>query len=497
MKKYYILFLAIIGVFSFTWSHKERYSQTFMATRPINQAIATAQAAWHTMLCTLLDTGGTAFQLYSIYQKSINESYINRYFLPLKCKNEIVVAGDNTQEAASRDIRAEWLGITNDTFQGKFTLRPAQKQCGIFFECAKNLEKFIAWDFFKDSWISINIPLMFVQNNIRIAQYDIVNNTQLAPESMDIIEALSRKELKFSRIYPGNRHHIGFAEINAKLGRAYLAHNNFEIFYYSGLRIPVSGSQNAQFLFNPYVGNNKHLGFQTGVQFQIKLTYDWQQPIICFFACLESTFFTHNEQFRTFDLKKKPWSRYLLLNKKDGPADQNIPATKILTLNTRVKPYNTVELSTGWRIKTTHIEGEVGYELWAHGDEHLKLKCHFEEVYGIAGTGKTTEGSARSASKSTISQQAENDTIIQKTCENNQIICTNRDHFVVISKNDINKKSAAARAAINHKFHAAISYISHTKHIENFVTVAGFYEYPQKNTALKCCGVWIKMGITF
>lgn len=498
MKKISLCILAgILFLYAIQLSSKERHSQTFMATRPINQNIAANQAGWHNIIYNKSGRYASSMQLYGIYQASVKNKPVARYFLPFRCKNELLVMGDSVTDAEARDIRAEWLSIDNHAFQGRLSISPDQRQAGIFFEYNQDISAFTDCSFLQDSWISINAPVVVVENNIGITQYDLVNASATLQKQQDIIQALYRKELKFSRIDPHKRSNVGLAEINIKFGRAYLACSNFEVIYYSGLRIPGSSAQNADFLFDPYVGNNKHIGFQTGVNFQINLTYDCEPVNYCFFASLESTFFLRNKQLRTFDIKKKPWSRYLLLNKKDGPPDQNIPATRILTLTSRVKPYNTVELSTGWRIKAACVEAEIGYDLWAHGDERVKPECHFEEVYGIAGVGPNAQGTARSASKSTISNLAENDTLTQTVCVNGQMQCAVVDHFVVICKSDLDRKSAAARAAINHKFHAACTYLHHGTTVDGFFTIGGLYEYPQKNTALELWAVWLKSGISF
>lgn len=491
MKKYGIILLLFTAVSIYARSSTERNSQTFMNTRPINQNVAAAQSGWHNILYNKPGDNQTSFQLYGIYQTSIGSKRNARYFLPFECKNELLVAGDSSTDLKNRDIRAEWLGINNAQFSGKFTLDPHQKQIAIFLEANKNLGGIIDSRFFENTWLSINVPIVAVENDLRLRQSDIFNLSQAAPQ--DIAEALGRKELCFSRIARDGRTDFGMAEINIKLGRAYLSENDFEVVYYSGLRIPGARAQNADFLFDSYLGNNKHLGFQTGVNFQINLSQDTSYLTGCFFANLESTFFIRNKQLRTFDLKGKPWSRYMLLNRMGGPPDQNIPATKILTLRTRVKPYNMVELSAGWRIKTDCVEAEVGYDLWAHGDEDLECFCKFEEVYGIAGDGANGQGLATSASQSTITTRAANDMVQQTICEE----CTLIDNFVVICKSDLDRKSAAARAAINHKFHAAFSYVTHGKSAEGFITIGALYEYPQKNTALELWAFWIKCGASF
>lgn len=301
MKKYSIIVLLLIIINTHARSSIERNSQTFMTTRPINQNIAATQSGWHTILYNKPGKNKISFQCYSIYQASIDSKKNARYFLPFECKNELLVTGDQSSNVKNRDIRAEWLGINNSEFSGKFSIDPHQKQMAIFLEANKDLNSIIESSFFENMWLSINVPVVAVENDLRIKQFDIINRAQTFPE--DIIEALCRKQLRFSRIAKNGRNDLGIAEINIKLGRTYLAQDNFEVIYYSGLRIPGSHAQNAHFLFDSYLGNNKHFGFQTGVHFQINLSHETSYFTGCFFANLETTFFIRNEQLRTFDLK--------------------------------------------------------------------------------------------------------------------------------------------------------------------------------------------------
>ncbi len=194
-----------------------------------------------------------------------------------------------------------------------------------------------------------------------------------------------------------------------------------------------------------------------------------------------------NEQLRTYDLKKKPWSRYLLLNKKGGTPDQNIPATQIFTLKTRVRPYNIIELSTGWRIRSEHVEGELGYNIWAHGDEQLYLRCPMQKGWGIAGKGAMPDGTATSASLSTISEQAPNDVDP----------ITDDPIFIPLTASDLDFRSAASRAAFNHKLHASFAYVYTGCRTHGLLNIGGYYEFLQKNTALEQWGIWLKWAVSF
>jgi hypothetical protein len=486
MKRSLILLLLLITTIT-VYASKERHSQSFMYTHPINQNIAIQQAAWHNLLYAKPGKK-CSNQFYMVFQKSVPRAYTARYFLPFPCENNVIAAGDLSPEKALRDVRAEWLNISNPEFSSNFTLNPQQKQLAVIWEYHQDLSELLDMRMFDGYWVSMSIPATMIENDLGLQESDIMHQPVDAPRNAT--DGLSRRALLYSRMYSGTKDIIGLSEINLKLGMAYLAYNCFEVVYYTGLRIPTGQGQNVDFLFSPFNGNNNHAGLQGGVNFQLHLNQDRDFPCpICFsfFATLESTFLIRNEQYRTYDLKKKPWSRYILLNKKGGPPEQNIPASQIFTLKTRVRPYNIIELSTGWRVRSEHIEAEIGYDIWAHGDERLYLRCKLQKDWAISGTGKMPDGTATSASRSTITNQAANDV--------NPI--TGEPLFITLTTSDLDLKSAASRAAFNHKLHASFAYIYTGCHTHGLLNIGGFYEFLQKNSALEQWGIWLKFAVSF
>ena len=244
-------------------------------------------------------------------------------------------------------------------------------------------------------------------------------------------------------------------------------------------------------MFEPLVGYNGHFGFGTGVNFQIGLNRNDEFYDVCLFLNLEGVFLTRNWHYRTFDLKGRQWSRYLLFNKKGGPPDQNIPGVNILTRRVKVRPYNIVDFSTGFRIKSEHFEAELGYNIWGHGAERIECVRRFECEWGIAGISQDGDQFARSASLSTIChQEATEEEDIPENGEQEPV-------FVPITDMDLNLDSAESQGALNHKVHAAGGFERKGTSVDVFLGAGAYYEIPQKNSALKTWGAWLKLGGSF
>lgn len=472
------------------FSRNYHHSKSSMYSRQLIETTFIQRSGWHALAYQENPPAKNAIQTYfSSFSTTKGQFKQAHYFLPTRCeKNTILVAGDNAPanfpSAVERDIRAEWLGIDNPQFQGSFSIDPQQQQWGITLEWKQSLETIIDHPLAQGYWISVSLPLVFAKNNLHLKQASIFGKGSLAGPQ-DIIQAFTQTKWNYARISPHARSIFGLAEINVKLGQAYLANRHFELIYYSCLRIPTSHGQDPRYLFSPFIGNNLHLGFGGGVDFQLPLTEDGSPYATTFFLTLEAIFLLDHKDWRTFDLKHKPWSRYLLFNIQNGPPDQNIPGVNVLTLCTRIRPYGHVEMNLGLRVTGRTFEAEIGYGIWGHAEEVLEPRCHdFPVCFGIAGSGPNSQGLATSASASTIRKQAANDVDSQ-----------GNPQFVPLLLSDIDLHSAAAQSVINHQIHGCISYLRSSTTVDGAITVGTFCEYPQRNAALQTWGAWFKIAL--
>lgn len=455
-------------------------SRSFMYTRPVLRNLPMEQSVWRNIMQEKKSDLLGGMQIIGLYQQSIPLDETGQYFL-IDCKNKLLVSGDTVANSlTTRDVRAEWLGLPNN-FRGELTLNPEQRQMGGIVEFHQHLKSLTELSFFQDSWVSISLPFIAVQNNMNLRQHNVSGVGANNEFPRDIIQAFNQPCWQYGRIVC-ERTAVRLAEINIKLGKTYLNKNDFLVSYYSVWTVPTGNEQDAKYTFDAVAGNNGHLGIGAGVNFQIPLNNNTELFTACWFLDMETIFHVHNKQFRTFDLFDKPWSRYLLYNRIDGPPNLLIPGTNALTHKVLVRPFNNVEFATGLRIKAEYVEFECGYSLWGHGDECIEYDCPFPEIYGIAGDATMAPGPSVpvTASGSTIAQQAANDAA-----------------FTVIRGTDLNLDSAAAQSATNHKIHWSLGVVGLGKKIDGYFSVGGFYEWPQRNTALQNAGFWGKAGATF
>lgn len=503
-----------------TTHNLDHVSNTFMYTRPILQNLSTRQAIWHNFIYEKHGDVRDSFQSTFVFQQSLSLPITQWYFLPCELDQVLVAGDDVTRDLASRTIRAEWLNLP-PSFEGTFTINPKQTQAGAFLEFNQDLGKIVNHSFFEGAWVSICLPVVLVENDMNLKQdvfsttTGITINGQAGPT--DIKSAFNQCDWWYAKI--GDKQtNINLADINIQIGRTFTAHDNFYVAYYSTVIIPTGNIQDAKYLFEPVSGNNGHFGIGAGVDFQFPVNRPNGRYDLCFFLDFESIFFARNTQWRTFDLRYKPYSRYLQFVAKDDPTGQLIPGVNVLTYHVQVHPYNIADVSGGFRLITSNMEIELGYSLWGHGDETLSIYCDNESPrqFGIAGNQNAANElpaydnrqlpMPATASKSTISAQAANDVecapttdIIIGDCGQpyvNNLGQTQRV-FVPITLYDIDLSSGISKSAFNQKFQCAVGFMNKGKKRDLFFGAGGYYDKPVKRGALNTLGAWVKMGASF
>lgn len=115
----------------------------------------------------------------------------------------------------------------------------------------------------------------------------------------------------------------GFGEIRAELGIDWWQHENGHIAVYAAGAIPTTHKPKTCFLFFPTIGNGHHWELGGGVSGHwVFWKNEGENQQAGMYADCMITHLFRNKQYRTFDLKNKPLSRYMLAakHKKLNPA---------------------------------------------------------------------------------------------------------------------------------------------------------------------------------
>lgn len=462
------IFSTVFLVFAPLFADKNHTSQITMFTRPLSRKLAIINSIWDEVITNKKGDNCFAAQLIPIYQRSHDDCCISSYFL-VNNKPVISVVGDNASTAddpylvVDRDVRAEWLGLS-DTFVGDFTVNPKQRQAGAIFEINQDLYPLIPIDFFRTWWLDVAIPLFKVKNQLSTKN-----------SSPEVVEALQSPRIRFAKFANGENCKIGVGEISVNLGGTFVCRDGFLLTYYGGFGIPGERAPRPDFIFPASLGNQDHWTIIAGATIKAPLL-EWEDGMTMrLFIDLENRYFLSTHQMRSFDLRYKQWSRYLPV--REQGVLQTIPLVNILTLCVKVKPHSYAEFSTGLEFSNECWHLQIGYDLWTHASEQIKYNPYCDKTppyftrFGIAGSTADT-----SASNSTIALQAEDD-----------------PEFVTIKISDIDLRSGASRGTVVQGGHVAL----YTYLANSFVGIGGFFESPNNNAALQNWGVWGKIGTEF
>ncbi len=466
-----ILILLLLIVQSNLLADQYKSSQTIMFTRPLYHDVAATTFLWRTFSAD----ANNAVRITPLYQHTIDDGKnVGSYFL-INCKKELLIAGDTaaTQKVDDRDVRAEWLGLPAN-LTSTMSLTPEQRQSGAVISYHKALGHLFKSEFLNDSWIDVSVPFVWVENKLSLTTQRTRLGNSVADGSI-VAEAFNQPAQRFAKIANCPLKKNGIAEIRASWGTTWTCKNDFLLQYSTGIIIPTAHKSDPEYLFSPMSGTDGHWGLNAAFYAELPLQPE-NAPYSCrLFICAENNFLFHDHQLRTFDLYKKPWSRYLLY-RKEGE-ETTVQGNKILTLPVKVHTYSLFNLATGLTFEVCNFNFEFGYKLWAHPGEKLScLRPSCEgagfsfEKYGIAGTG------TNSASESTISTLATDDS-----------------NFTTIKRSQLCSKSASARGAFTQMAHVAFGYSAE----RTFFGLGGSYEQPSTNTALEQWSLWATVGMQF
>lgn len=454
-----------------------RTSQTYLFTRPAYQNVGLFLGPWGSLITEKKGTQCCAVQAVPFYQDSRSWPCVSAYFL-LNCKPTILIAGDSSANVIERDVRAEWLGIQDETLTSTLTLNPKQRQVGAYLSINKDLACNSSDSFFKNCWVELDVPVLQVKNNIHPSS-----------PSKAVLRSFQRTNLDYAQITGCSVKKAGIAEIKGILGFNFLNGNNLTLSWYLGFAAPGEHTVRPNYLFEPVLGSNGHWSFVSGL---ISRWPFYECPergdAARWFFDAELHCYFDNYQYRTLDLVNKPWSRYLLLRHVDptNPTQGlpgTIPAADIFTQRVKVKPYSIIDLATGFIVEHNNFSFELGYGLWTHHSEQLewpsKPCCSpMDPIITSYGIADTTAGSLKSASESTIKDMYPDPT----------------GTFVRLNLCDLNLCSGSGQGVAASRLQGAFTFHKCYQDKALLFSLGGAVDFPNVNTALRTWVTWLKIA---
>jgi len=222
-----------------------------------------------------------------------------------------------------------------------------------------------------------------------------------------VLNTTTFQPLKYARIAGCNCEPLkrnGLADLRFTLGyNAYMGERYHIGFGLTGAA-PTGNRPNGEYAFEPMIGNGNHweLGGQLTSHYEFWASEDEEKSVTGYFDINLTHMFTAR-QTRTFDLKDRPNSRYMLAEKLGAPAGRSdgvyysqvfgtnvldsdfVPAASFKDVFTPVANLSTVDVDVNIGVQvdmvlmlnytSNNLSFDFGYNLWARSCERIKLNC--------------------------------------------------------------------------------------------------------------------------
>jgi len=216
------------------------------------------------------------------------------------------------------------------------------------------------------------------------------------------------------------------------------------------------------------------------------------------------------KQTRSFDLKFKPWSRFLPVYANQAAAlqaaaaptagtDANVfstPGINVFTQQVNVKPGYSANFTAALVYDSCSFSAELGYNFFARRAECVKLACPWQE--GPALRDRFGAGFTRPIRDITGNYFLEESVILAPAVHPLPVPATNYADSI-ITQDQLDLVTASQPCGISHTFYGSIGCDFDTWcDYPAFANIGGQYEFSKSNNAMvNRWTVWGKVGISF
>ncbi len=510
------------------------------------------------------------------YTKSFRPERINQSIFGtdiIKCQSTLTIAGSAIPDRKQSDWLADYFGLPTDF-----------KSCVFFSPRVRNelIDNylFLGLDGIRPGlFASLNVPIVKTIWDLKYTETVISPGTQaytagyftpaqtpraaLLPSFTNFISGCGTPDLSgaqfhplvYARMSPCERSYSSFSDMQLVLG--YLLHNSptghFEL--HARGSFPMGNRPRADYLFEPIIGDGHHKELGGGVGMHWQHQEPDEYAAIRFDIQFDAVHLFETEQRRSFDLKGRPNSRYMLAQKMgkpvlgglSGPVGSDpiqeqfkqvfTPVANLTTCDINVSNNAQMDFTFLFSYLNESDSWSFGYGIWACTPDKIRLcDTHLEpstwalkgdsHLYGFEQGTATPVALSATQSTATINRSNNNGDAQNSGIDNPQQAFVNNViplltspvvgapfintsiQPVFLSNDDIDINSARSHGFANRIF----SQMAHTWQSENLNGTLGFgaeiefgmrhYTACKKeevilNSALSYWGVWLKASLTF
>lgn len=490
--------------------------QTFLSPRSQGTDAARDIVGWHETINPVGKQGW--YQSWAItpsYQRSFRDNQLAEYFFGTSV---LGISGSQVETRKETDLLADYFGLS-PKFQSAVCVKPE----------VQNVVTDLAWyGGHNNFFASVHAPLTWTKSIVDLHEnvFDPGCSTPFPAEYMDFTPVVAPYNC-FSTAVRGTESYgqverlrsgkigcpntkWGCADVHINVGGYAVKNERGRCGLMGRLVIPTGNRPDNEFLFEPVVGNGRHVELGFGVT---GATLVWEQDgeqrvDVLIDANVMHFFKTH--QKRSFDLigtgtwqRVGNWgSRYMLAKKFNE--DGNYSGVTLPLINATTVPVDirvTIQVDMVLMLAYTYkdLGIDLGYDGWIRSKEHLGCPCFPEKTYALKGIQNVT-------GLGMLSNATQSHATINGNLFADQALLEDDPSPVFIRQHDLNVYSAEAPLAYSHK----IFWHIYKKWYEECPMQAhfgwgGFVEFEgqlpnhlQTNrSSISQWGMWLKAGVAY
>lgn len=488
--------------------------QTFFSPRSQGTDAARDISIWHKTISPVgKEEGYSSLALTSVYERSFRLNQVAEYFFGTQV---LEIAGSEVATRNDTALLADYFGLS-PAFQSVVRIKPE----------AQNVIADLGWYVGKGSFfMNVHIPITWAKTEV-VLEEQVFDSGCSTPFPADYMQAapLTAPYSCFKQAALGNLSygqvqrltagkiggcHIkgGVADIHCNIGWYYFYDEFRRLGLMARVVAPTGNRPTSEFLFEPVVGNGKHveLGFGITAATRVWEMDDDQKVDVLVDANVMHFFKTH--QTRSFDLigsgswqRVGNWgSRYILAKRfnEDGSySGQSLPLINATTVPVSIRVTIQVDAVVMLAYTYKNFGIDLGYNGWIRSKEHLGCPCFPDNTYGLKGIQNVTTGGI--LSNTTQSKASINGDLLI-----NQAAVADNPSPVFVHPHDLNIYSAEAPLAYSHKLFLNVYRHWHQKEAwDPYLGLGAFVEFEgtvpncvQTNrSSISQWGIWVKAGV--
>lgn len=464
---------------------------------------------------------GGAFQVVGFGGRSNRSARLGEFFM-FGGSNQLTV---NSNQALLPQVNPVNFGIDYlGSFSSTIQFNPRQtvgavgfewkQYLGCIAECAGN------W------WFDISFPVVHVSNRVTLTELG--TTTVGAPTTANGFTTAANMTqafqgtTNFSALNPAGSRNVGtmmfglipsstarlkkttVADVELKIGYDALCTECCFVNGYVGALVPTGNRPKAVYIFEPIVGHNRHAGFIFGSEMFYDIMSDCDRNLT-WQTSFDSRYLFSRTETRSFDLRYRPWSRYLLVyaTAADAAAGVVSPGINVFTQDMKVTPRFSTTLNTALCYTSIcGFQAEIGYNFWARQAEKIRLKNSFPT--GVSVAALSSGSIAQAGLTNLLSNIGNNNACTGVGCASTAQVTTPTlglpaagGVITTIRPQDLDLASAANPAVLSNIIYGTIGYDWDWCSLPMFVGVGGSYEFSSINTSINRWNVWGKFGVSY